>query len=64
MKIAKIVPFRYEIVYIDSGGKYSAYKRSDSGEWSDAITGKKQGYKESEELESAYKKSMDKDGKL
>lgn len=64
MKIAKIVAFRYDVVYIDSDGKYSAYKRSDSGEWTDAITGRRQGEKESAELESEYKKEKEKDGKL
>jgi len=56
MKIAKIVAFSYEIVYVDDDGKYSAHKRSSNGEWSDAITGRKIGDRESLDLESVYKK--------
>lgn len=63
MKIAKIVPFSYEIVYIDDEGKYSVYKRTSDGEWSDALSGKKADTKKSTELESAYKKETKPYGK-
>jgi len=41
MKILKCIPVSYTIIYVEDGGRYSAYKRFGTGDWQDATDGRK-----------------------
>lgn len=59
MKIVKSIEMKYTIIYIETDGKYSVYKRFDSNDWHDASKNRNISNKELEKkLEEAYQKSI------
>ena len=62
MKIAKMMPMNYTVVYVEDGGKYSAYRRHSTGEWRSASDDKKIDSDKSEKLERLFKEEMENNG--
>ena len=60
MKIAKMIPMNYTVVYVEEGGKYSAYRRHSTGEWKDATNDRKISKEKSERLESLFQEESSK----
>ena len=60
MKIAKMIPMNYTVVYVEDGGKYSAYRRHSSGEWRDATDDRKMSEEKSKRLESLFQEESKK----
>ena len=60
MKIAKMIPMNYTVVYVEDGGKYSAYRRHSSGEWRDAKDDRKISDEKSKKLESLFEEESKK----
>lgn len=60
MKIAKMIPMNYTVVYVEDGGKYSAYRRNSEGEWKDAISDRNISEERSERLESLFQEESKK----
>ncbi len=54
MKIVKSVPMSYTVVYVEDGGKYSAYRRYSTGEWKDAKDDSKISREKAEKLEKLF----------
>ena len=54
MKIIKSVPMNYTVVYVEDGGKYSAYRRYSTGEWKDAKDDSKISREKAEKLEKLF----------
>jgi len=60
MKIAKMIPMNYTVVYVEEGGKYSAYRRHSTGEWRDAAGDRKISEENSKRLESLFQEESKK----